>query len=196
MVRLAKQYRIKLKVTDQGFFSRLLSRVDSLPESLVLAQAANESAWGTSRFARQGNNLFGQWCFKPGCGLVPQARDDEAFHEVAKFSSVQGSINAYFANLNSHPAYEPVREIRGCLRQQQARVTGVALAEGLEQYSSRGYAYIDELQAMIRFNQLEPSQALPEACQHLLVRDEQALVGELNPTPEISGARATSAPSD
>ncbi|EWH11538.1 hypothetical protein DS2_03480 [Catenovulum agarivorans DS-2] len=133
----------------------LIRRVDLVPPSLALAQAANESAWGTSRFALQGNNFFGQWCFKKGCGLVPLSRGEEQTHEVAKFSSPQHSVERYIHNLNTHPAYTQLRIMREKLRRQQNSITGIKLSEGLMKYSERGEAYIEELQEMIRFNKLD-----------------------------------------
>lgn len=172
LLQLAAQYRVSAQVVDEAFFQQLLLRVDSLPPALVLAQAANESAWGTSRFARLANNLFGQWCFQPGCGLVPKQRPAEAVYEVTRFASVDAAIEAYFNNLNSHPAYARLREIRHCLRQQGQVPAAVALAEGVAAYSARGYAYVDELAAMIRFNRLEPAMPVAMSCLPLLARPE------------------------
>lgn len=152
---LAKKYRVKTKLDDPAkFFNRLLVKVDLIPPSLVLAQAANESAWGTSRFAVEGNNLFGQWCFSKGCGLVPVRRDGDASHEVAKFSSVYNSVESYILNLNRHTQYTDLRAIRLQLRQDKQPIDGIALANGLIGYSERGEEYVAEIQSMIRFNNL------------------------------------------
>ncbi len=132
----------------------LLRRVDTVPPSLALAQAANESAWGTSRFSREGYNFYGQWCFKAGCGIVPNKRDAGKNHEVAAFDSPQESVDRYISNLNTHDAYKPLRMIRARLRDQGKPVTGLALAGGLGKYSERGDAYISELRSMMRFNDL------------------------------------------
>ncbi|MGB0662490.1 MAG: glucosaminidase domain-containing protein [Pontibacterium sp.] len=155
LAEVAKKYKLD-EVTDwtPKAFDSLLTRVDKVPVSLTLAQAANESAWGTSRFAREANNLFGQWCFTAGCGVVPNARDAGKTHEVAKFSSVQGSVNAYIYNLNVSNAYAQLRDIRKSLRAKGETVTGMALANGLEKYSERGHEYVEEIQAMIRVNKL------------------------------------------
>lgn len=141
-------------VADQAAWRDLLSRVDIVPPSLALAQAANESAWGTSRFARLGNNYFGQWCFEKGCGLVPNSRDSGKTHEVADFDSPQQSVERYMQNLNRHNAYQPLRQVRSTLRANGQPVTGYALAAGLSKYSERGQAYIEELRAMMRHNEL------------------------------------------
>ncbi|MDP4537395.1 glucosaminidase domain-containing protein [Alkalimonas collagenimarina] len=138
-------------VSEQGI-TELLKRVDVLPSSLVLMQAANESAWGTSRFAVEGLNFFGQWCFREGCGLIPLSRGDEQFHEVARFDSAEASIRSYFYNLNTFHTYEELRDIRADLRSRNRPVRGVNLAPGLSRYSERGEDYIAEIKGMIRFN--------------------------------------------
>jgi len=137
-----------------GFLNTLVRRVDVIPPSLVLAQAANESAWGTSRFAVEGFNFFGQWCYTEGCGLVPQRRRPTAYHEVKSFSSIQDSVNAYFMNLNTFPSYQEMRKIRKELRDLQKPIDGISLAEGLSKYSERGEDYINELRSMIHYNAL------------------------------------------
>ncbi|MFD2229692.1 glucosaminidase domain-containing protein [Alkalimarinus sediminis] len=153
--KLAKKYRVKTSLDNHAkFFQRLLIKVDQIPPSLVLAQAANESAWGTSRFAVEGNNLFGQWCFAKGCGLVPVRRDGDASHEVAKFSSVFHSVESYILNLNRHAQYSDLRAIRFRLRSNEQPINGIQLANGLLGYSERGQEYVNEIQSMIRFNNL------------------------------------------
>lgn len=152
---IAEDYGLdEFDVTDQTAWRDLLSRVDIVPPSLALAQAANESAWGTSRFARLGNNYFGQWCFEEGCGLVPNSRDSGKTHEVADFDSPEQSVERYMNNLNRHNAYQPLRQVRATLRANGQPVTGYALAVGLDKYSERGAAYIEELRAMMRHNEL------------------------------------------
>ncbi len=150
---LGRSYRLSGDPTSQ-WFDRMLLRVDTLPPSLALAQAANESGWGTSRFSRLGNNYFGQWCFSKGCGLVPSARTTGSAHEVQVFKSVGLSVRAYIRNLNTHNEYEALRELRANARYNNQTVTGAYLAQGLGRYSERGYAYIDELVSMINGNKL------------------------------------------
>ena len=137
-----------------ALFAELLFRVDIIPTSLALVQSANESAWGTSRFAREGNNYFGQWCFKKGCGLVPSLRPDGEIYEVAQFDSVRASVSSYFRNINTHAAYRQLREMRAQLRIENKVVSGSLLANGLASYSERGEEYVNELKAMIRVNDL------------------------------------------
>jgi Bax protein len=151
---LAAYYKVDETIGSKAFFTQMYERVDVLPASLVLAQAANESAWGTSRFAVQGNNLFGQWCFSTGCGLVPEGRDDSERHEVKVFESVYASINAYFRNLNTHRQYIPLRTIREELRNLNLSLDSHDLAWGLEGYSIRGIHYIRELIDMMQYNNL------------------------------------------
>lgn len=157
--RLARDYRLDPKARGVGELVRaLLERVDVIPRSLVLAQAAKESGWGASRFARQGNNLFGQWCFEPGCGLVPARRPAGARHEIRSFDSVGASVAAYVHNLNTHPAYRELRARRAELRARGAPLSGLELATGLERYSQQGERYVREVQALIRQNGLEPAE--------------------------------------
>ncbi len=149
---LAKQYRVTAKSDTKKILAQLIRKVDVIPVELVLMQAANESAWGTSRFARRGYNFFGLWCFSEGCGFVPKRRNDEAVHEVKKFENLTSAIRTYLRNLNAHPAYKDLRDIRFKLRKNDGEVSAEKLVHGLEKYSERGQDYIDELLEMIRFN--------------------------------------------
>ncbi|MCG3747329.1 glucosaminidase [Vibrio cincinnatiensis] len=158
IIQLEEMYGVEWEEEQaEAWFNAMLHRVDVLPEALVLTQAANESAWGTSRFARDANNYFGQWCYSQGCGLIPLARSEGMSHEVAKFTSVQESIHRYFMNVNRNAAYHDLREIRFQLRQHDADLfsvdTALALSHGLLKYSERGEDYVNDLQAMMRHNQ-------------------------------------------
>jgi len=152
--KLANRYKVEMKDIDSTI-AKLKLRVDIIPMSLVLVQAANESAWGTSRFARQANNLFGQWCYAKGCGLVPSGRDDGARHKVRVFETPKASIVSYMRNLNTHAAYQSFRKIRAELRSNGRQITGIKLAEGLKNYSERRGEYVRELVTMIEQNDLE-----------------------------------------
>ncbi len=155
LAQLARTYKINTtEPTEQ--LQLLLRKVQIIPASLVLAQAANESAWGTSRFAQEGNNLFGQWCFSAGCGLVPSGRPANETYEVRLFKTPLDSVTAYVRNLNSHGGYISLRRIRECIIAEEEDITGRALASGLLHYSSRGVEYIKEIRQMIRINKLEP----------------------------------------
>lgn len=140
--------------SDREVVDQLLLRVDPVPPSLALAQAAIESAWGTSRFAVQGNNLFGQWCYKKGCGLVPLQRNSGSHHEVAKFSTVSDSVESYIRNINTHRAYKDLRVNRARLRSAENTASGYQLAENLLEYSELREKYVHEVQAVIRINKL------------------------------------------
>ncbi|WP_052074688.1 glucosaminidase domain-containing protein [Shewanella mangrovi] len=150
---LAEKYEYGIRNIDLAAIKSLLRRVDVIPEPMVLIQAANESGWGSSRFAREGFNFFGQWCFKEGCGLVPQSRGDGQIHEVKVFSSVDESIASYMRNLNSNAAYRLFRSIRADMRAQAEPLTAEKLIYGLVNYSERQDAYIDELLDMLRHNE-------------------------------------------
>jgi len=139
-------------VESRQMWETLLRRVDTVPAELALAQAAIESGWGTSRFARQGNNFFGMWCFRGGCGLVPSERDSGANHEVARYGSVAESVRAYLHNLNTGPAYEKLRQLRYERRQSGEALDACSLVEGLRNYSERRDEYVKEVKNMIKFN--------------------------------------------
>lgn len=151
---LAKIYKVRIDtLDDQAAWTSLKHRVDSVPVPLALAQSANESSWGTSRFGQEGNNLFGQWCFIEGCGLVPARRNKGATHEVARFNSVNESVAHYILNLNTLMAYQPLRTIRREHREEGKTLSGSELAVGLLHYSERGKDYVEEIQTLIRINQ-------------------------------------------
>lgn len=132
----------------------LLRRVDEVPPSLVLAQAALESAWGSSRFAIEGNNLFGVWVYNAAKGMIPRERADGATHAVAKYDSIAEAVETYFDKLNTLWAYEDFREIRARMRQEDEKLDSGRLAEGLVQYSARADDYVQDVQNLIRSNSL------------------------------------------
>ncbi len=143
--------------------SALLLHVGRVPRSLALAQAAKESAWGTSRFATDGYNYFGQRCYDKGCGLIPESRGKGAKFEVRRFDSPRESVASYLMNINSHPEYEGFRAYRARQRAAGNPLRGIPAAEHLSQYSERRQAYVDEIQSLIHFNDLQsPIQMLPE----------------------------------
>lgn len=138
---LAEKYR-------SADIDELLSRVDGLPVSLILAQGAIESSWGTSRFAVQGKNLFGVWTWGER-GMVPNERLAGKTHKVAVYDSILDSVRNYLLTLNRHAAYEEFRTIR------LQTSDPLQLAEGLKRYSERGAEYISDVQMMIDFNKLQ-----------------------------------------
>jgi len=133
----------------------LLYRVDTVPAGLALGQAAYESGYGTSRFAREGNSLFGQWTYR-GDGIVPgKQRKHLGNHQIKAFDWPFDSVRGYFINLMTHPAYEDFRRIRARLREQGKPLDSLVLADGLMRYSERGQEYVRSLKGMIRHNGLE-----------------------------------------
>lgn len=152
--KTAKRYRIDTNpVTDPEARQELLAKIDIIPASLTLAQAANESAWGRSRFATEANNLFGIWTYDESKGLVPENRDEDKKHLIRVFDHYGESVAYYMHTLNSHPAYDKLREIRQQQRNEQQLLDGHEMAEGLEKYSARGELYIRLIQDLIRQNQ-------------------------------------------
>ena len=155
--QLAERY--KLPTEDEMWLTpeavnELLKRIDIIPPSLALAQAASESGWGRSRFARMGHNYFGEWCFTQGCGFVPKNRPAGAVHEVRRFHHPRESVAAYFYNLNTGDAYQDLRDIRAQLQANNEAITGLKLAPGLLNYSERRGDYVHDIQVIIRSNKL------------------------------------------
>ncbi len=140
---------------DSDRYPELLMRVDIVPPSLALAQAASESGWGTSRFAAEGNSLFGQWTW--GKGLTPKEQRVEAHgdHRIAAFGSTAEAAYAYSLNLNTQDAYHDLRLKRADLRRRNLRISGSVLADTLLRYSERGQAYVDDLKGIMRQNRLD-----------------------------------------
>ena len=147
---LAEQYKV-----DSSNMAALRRRVDIVPPSLALAQAAIESGWGASRFAQQANALFGQRIYDcASCGLKPRGFEEDPDFRVRGFDSVLGSVRAYMRNLNTHPAYRDLRERRLAARRRGKPLNGPDLVAGLMRYSERGAAYIRDVQRTIAANDL------------------------------------------
>ena len=130
------------KIRNPQDIQDLLSRVDEVPASLVLAQSGDESAWGASRFAVKADNFFGQHCFVPGCGVIPLKRARGADDEVQKFKNVQASVTDYIYNLNTNNAYQGFRDLRAKMRAENKPLTGFSLVSQLGNYSILGEGYI------------------------------------------------------
>lgn len=149
--QLAARYRVEGNVLKHPRARRdLLERVDVIPLELALAQAVNESAWGTSRFAREGNNLFGIWTYDKDKGIVPKNRPKGAKHLVRRFDSFNESVRYYLHTLNSHPAYAELRRLRAESRSQGEVADGLVLAGGLTRYSAKGERYVALIRELIR----------------------------------------------
>ena len=159
--KLASRYKVLIKNSinnskdRKALLKQILLKVDTLPVSLVLAQAAIESGWGGSRFSHEGNNLFGQWCFKAGCGMVPKQRGAGFNHEVLNFDNINQSIRAYMLNLNSFQAYKEFRQLRQNTLLKKLPHSIYTLVEGLTAYSEQGDEYVIKVNKMIRHNNLE-----------------------------------------
>ncbi len=153
---LATRYGVSGAIGDDATLTELLMRVDIVPPSLVLAQAATESGWGTSRFAAQGNALFGQWTYG-GDGITPeeQRTATKGNCKIRAFASPMNAISGYLLNLNTHRTYAELRQYRQRMRKAGKPLSGEALAAGLLHYSERGQAYVDELRALMRRNSLQ-----------------------------------------
>jgi Bax protein len=146
--RRFKQYKI-----DDKDLSKLKMRMDIIPVSVAIAQAANESGWGTSRFALEGNALFGQWTYSKK-GLSPKNKDPNKKHKVLQFQILKASVKAYKNNLNTHNAYSEFREARAQLRQQNKIINGLELTKYLKSYASIGEKYVKILDSIIVKNSL------------------------------------------
>ena len=148
-------YRIEAeKFDDTGLAERLLRRVDTIPVALALAQAVVESGWGTSRFARQGNALFGQWAWTESAGMRPlAASNDRAV--VRSFGSLLESVRAYMHNLNTHQNYDRFRDARYRLKPQTEAVKARRLAAYLDSYAEIGQAYVEKLLVIISSNNFD-----------------------------------------
>ncbi len=132
----------------------LLRRIDIVPPSLALAQAAEETGWGTSRFVREGNALFGQYTYKSVTGMVPERRDADRRHRVRSHDNLLAAVRSYVHNLNSHWAYEDFRDRRALLRRADRLIDGYDLAGELGQYSERRAAYVQAIRQIMRQNRL------------------------------------------
>ena len=146
--RRFKEYKI-----DDRDLAQLKMRMDIVPVSIALAQAANESGWGTSRFALEGNALFGQWTWSKK-GISPADQDPNKTHKVLQFQILKASVKAYKNNLNTHNAYKEFRETRAKLREKGKQITGLDLTKYLVKYAGIGEKYVEILEAIIRNNSL------------------------------------------
>src|SRR6516162_1693632 len=158
LTELAVRYKVLESTSarlDSDAFGELLMRVDVVPPSLSLAQAASESGWGTSRFAAEGNSLFGQWTWGKGMKPAEQRASKLGDYRIAAFDSTAQAAYSYALNLNTARAYRDLRLKRVDLRRQRLRISGTILAETLRTYSERGQAYVDDLKALIRQNRLD-----------------------------------------
>jgi len=146
--RRFKQYKI-----DDQDLAKLKMRMDIIPVSIALAQAANESGWGTSRFALEGNALFGQWTWSKK-GITPKNQDPDQNHKVLQFQILKASVTAYKNNLNTHNAYQEFREVRAQLRQENKKIIGLDLTKYIKNYAAIGEKYVEIIESIIQKNSL------------------------------------------
>jgi Bax protein len=149
---LKKKYKI-YKVLDSNI-SELIEKIDIIPTSIALAQAAKESGWGTSRFALEGNAIYGQWTWN-GDGIEPLEKTKEQNHKILKFPLLRASVKAYINNLNTHRGYKKFRVKRAELRSKNKRLAGLELIHELENYAQNGKEYTKILQKIIEQNDLD-----------------------------------------
>ena len=142
------EYKVK-----KGDLNELLTRIDVIPTSIALAQAAKESGWGTSRFALEGNAIFGQWTWS-GQGIAPLDRDSNKKHKILKFPILRASVKAYQNNLNTHKSYSKFREKRSILRGKNKKIIGLELTDTLNNYAQTGSEYTEILNQIIKQNRL------------------------------------------
>ena len=146
--RRFKQYKI-----EDHDLAKLKMRMDTIPVSMALAQAANESGWGTSRFALEGNALFGQWTWSKK-GISPKNKDRNQNHKILQFQILKASVTAYKNNLNTHNAYKEFREVRAQLRQENKKIIGLDLTQYIKSYAAIGEKYVAIIEDIIEKNSL------------------------------------------
>ena len=148
---------LTLKFKQYGVINKDLStlkiRMDEVPVSMAIAQAAKETGWGTSRFAQEGNALFGQWTWS-GEGIKPAGADTDSKHKVMKFKVLQASVKAYQRNLNTHSSYKEFRDARAEFRDKKKELDSLILSKYLDKYAETGKEYVKILQQIIRQNKL------------------------------------------
>lgn len=158
--RLTKEYNIKNTLSFAEKKRLLFNRLDGLPASLILAQAAIESGWGTSRFAIEGNSLFGEWTYNKKNSLTPKQRDTGKSHQIKAFPTLQASIHSYMRNINRNHAYRELRAMRTEMRLNNQQLDPLTLATGLHRYSQKGGEYVKMVQALLNSSELRALQKL------------------------------------
>ena len=149
---LNKKYKA-YKVTDKNI-NELIEKIDIIPTSIALAQAAKESGWGTSRFALEGNAIYGQWTWN-GDGIEPLEKNKDQNHKILKFPLLRASVKAYITNLNTHRGYKSFRIKRAVLRKANKKLAGIELIHELENYAQNGKEYTRILEQIIKQNDLD-----------------------------------------
>ncbi|HEY1990998.1 MAG TPA: glucosaminidase domain-containing protein [Gammaproteobacteria bacterium] len=160
VARIADRYRVDGDLNDPTVREILLRRVDVVPVTLVLAQAAQESGWGTSRFALESNNLFGIWTWDEDEGSVPLNRPDDATHMVRVYPDIETSVRAYLHNINIGFAYTDFRDLRAEERAAGKPLDPFVLAGTLDHYSAAGELYVNDIRTMLHSEELDQLSAL------------------------------------
>tara|TARA_B100000035_G_scaffold101509_1_gene86086 strand:- start:2951 stop:3784 length:834 start_codon:yes stop_codon:yes gene_type:complete len=154
VIRLSKKYKLDYSLINLSLFKKLKQRINIIPISLALGQAIIESGWGQSRFALEGNALYGQWTTNEQRGIIPEDRDEDKSHAVLKFESLQNSVQAYMHNINTHPAYYSFRVVRRIAERVQYTDPISAKVKFLAAYAEIGDAYVEKLEMIIESNKL------------------------------------------
>jgi Bax protein len=155
IARIAERYRVDGDLNDPATRDTLLRRVDVVPVTLVLAQAAKESGWGTSRFALESNNLFGIWTWDEDEGSVPLNRPGDATHMVRVYPDIETSVRAYLHNINIGFAYTDFRDMRADMRAAGKPLDPFQLAGALDRYSAAGDIYVNDIRTMLHSDELD-----------------------------------------
>lgn len=150
LIELKKKYRVKNLFSKNEY----LKKIDIVPPSMALSQAAVESGWGRSRFIKQANNIFGHWTYNAKIGMLPENRDEGATHFIRIFKSLQDSISAYMLNLNRNRAYKQFQEEREKQRKKNINPQGMSLSQTMVNYSGIGHDYLSILENVIEKNNL------------------------------------------
>lgn len=159
VLKLANFYKVNPAegLVTTSMLEELMVKVDIVPVALALAQGAEESGWGTSRFAAEGNAVYGQWTWGKNAITPEKQRKELGNYGIAAFETLQESVTAYMFNLNTHNAYSSLRNKRAELRKKGEKITGYALAGQLTKYSERGEEYVKGLRSLMDINQLAPT---------------------------------------
>ncbi len=154
VIRLSKKYKLDYSEIHSKLFKQLKQRINIIPISLSLGQAIIESGWGQSRFALEGNALYGQWTTNEQRGIIPEERDEDKSHAVLKFNNLEESVQAYMHNINTHGAYYSFRVVRRIAERVQYTDPISAKVKFLAAYAEIGDKYVDKLELIIESNKL------------------------------------------
>ena len=155
IIRLSKKYKLDYSEINTKLFRKLKQRINIIPVSLALGQAIIESGWGQSRFATEGNALYGQWTTSEDKGIIPQDRDEDKTHAVLKFKNLSESVEAYMFNINTHQAYYNFRVIRRIDERIKYTDPISMKVKYLAAYAEIGDKYVDKLELIIASNNLQ-----------------------------------------